>query len=768
MAVAIAALLTLAPFLNILRIVVTKGENVLSNDYVLWVGPVTAILGGGYDWRSFPRDAFHPAGHFMPFPLLLHVVAARFTHWNIFGELYFGLWLFAVKLILLHRLLAPRQGGPWSLWLWPVLSGLVFSTSQISTFTFGDSALQMGLNQVSILLGLGGLLGFPGRWPGVLLASVGGLVAAWSWGGGVFVFPLFLLVLWVLEDRRWAHFAVVALTAAVASIPYLAFLVLSPRGGAGRSALRLFNVSVFVNTLGRPLSRNIGTFFGRLPASEWRGAAGLILLFAGGLLLFRRIRKHDLSRALSAAVVTAYAVLCSWQISLFRDGVVPWYTMPAMLFWVGLVGFAWIPLSTGTARLSVTTDGRGAASRLWAAGTVLFVAVIYLRTNWTWADKSFYLASRGPASASCMRHWREAPTYCEQSLFLWFPGHPEGIVELAEPLERQRLSVFAPRQIWSLQGEWGSGNVTVNEDAAAPGVRWIAADGRPVSPLGVDRLDLLMPASSEVLWQLLLPAGVTNADFLTMLVRGSSGSEERAGRLLVTIEPEGEVAIRAFDGNGAAKTSRTISVSLERYSGRAVTLRLRASGAGAVALRYPHLDLFGLAASAPEPFTRLQPANTELSSLFVGPSARDFVFEIAESDLWEASEMTRQEETSGGTVRWRVNPLSTLTFLGPLDLDLGDFDHFYIRLRVSSSLNPRSVKVRYRLDGAPAFDDVHAFDIPLLSDDGEHAYTYNLGLLAGRQGRRLTGLRLDLASGSRPSPENRVWLSDVRLLRRSG
>ncbi|HUM01925.1 MAG TPA: hypothetical protein VL084_06540, partial [Thermoanaerobaculia bacterium] len=141
---ALLALATLLPPLNVVRIIATVGEDNLSNDYIVWVSPISRMLLGTYPWGSIFRDAFFPTGHFMLFPFLLHAAVAWLAHWNVFVEMVLGVGLFLVKLVLLHRLLAPRSGGLWAWALWPVLSALVFSTTQMSTFTFGDSSLQMG------------------------------------------------------------------------------------------------------------------------------------------------------------------------------------------------------------------------------------------------------------------------------------------------------------------------------------------------------------------------------------------------------------------------------------------------------------------------------------------------------------------------------------------------------------------------------------------------------------------------------------------------
>ena len=97
-----------------------------------------------------------------------------------------------------------------------------------------------------------------------------------------------------------------------------------------------------------------------------------------------------------------------------------------MIFWCGLLGLA-MKVSRSLGMLSVVTT-----------------FLLALRTQATWEDKSFYLPSRSPLSAACLREARKVPFVCEEAVFQWRPVGRGTVAILAQPLERLSLSVFGP------------------------------------------------------------------------------------------------------------------------------------------------------------------------------------------------------------------------------------------------------------------------------------------------------------------------------------
>jgi hypothetical protein len=101
-------------------------------------------------------------------------------------------------------------------------------------------------------------------------------------------------------------------------------------------------------------------------------------------------------------------------------------------------------------------------------------------------------------------------------------------------------------------------------------------------------------------------------------------------------------------------------------------------------------------------------------------------------------------------------------------LCLADYSQFYLRLGVSSALTDRQLKIYYRLNGQPEFDEPHSISLALAKDEADQTYFYDLGFLGLNKEDRLTGLRFDpVTEGSATDAGNWVRLEDFRLLRNS-
>src|SRR4030095_1984298 len=161
-----------------------------------------------------------------------------------------------------------------------------------------------------------------------------------------------------------------------------------------------------------------------------------------------------------------------WQLSLFRNVITPWYTGVAALFWIGLVGMIYTLFTITPIATAHTAPPVAALSHGVAVMTVIVIAASYIRTNRTYDDKVYHLYSRSPASAACLYQQRNAPTFCEYRLFQWEVQSAGPVYALADRLKRQSLSVFAPNQRWTLQGDFGFDTVQIQE---APGAAYPVA-----------------------------------------------------------------------------------------------------------------------------------------------------------------------------------------------------------------------------------------------------------------------------------------------------
>jgi hypothetical protein len=547
-------------------VVFTNGENNLSNDYVARVPLVASLLEGTCSLGTFLSTAWIGGSHSTLAVTPIYTLNARFFAWSVWLELGLGLVLVAATLVLLAGAIPRSMRWP----LLPLLSLLLFSTSRVSVFTFGEPALQYGISQLGVAIGAFAIARLPGRPLALVLAlALGGILASWSWGGGIMAWPVFATALVLLRIRppgAWAIF----LSGATVGLAQYAWLLPSgmPRVGAGPVSWAT-KVRLFLDLLGRPLVNGIA----HADPNRWSqaiGAAGLLALAAALIFLRKRLLEEPVP-----LLLVAWSLLVALQIALVRTAAAVWYASPMALFWAGLVMLL------------------GAAPAFFRAGGILAVALLTLAVQRTWEDKSYYLPSRSPGSASCLREWRTAPPECHDRVFQWGPAGSAGeLALLGEPLERYRLSVFGPRRTYLLQGDVPLGRVRL-EPGWAPS--FFSDDGRIRRDVAdFRRLDFVLSPGSTLSWRADLPPNLKSARFLTR-VRAASGDPMLGRGARVSVTAEGSPVIleaRAFLPRDEA---RPLSLDLSALAGKRITLRLAAEetheGETPLVLEAPKIEL---------------------------------------------------------------------------------------------------------------------------------------------------------------------------------
>jgi hypothetical protein len=528
-------------------IVFTNGENNLSNDYFFRVPLVASMLDGSCSLGRFVREAWNGGGHSMIAVTPIYYLNARFFAWDVRVELALGLLIAGATLALMAATLPAR--ARWR--LLPLLSLLLFSTTKVSSFTFGESTLQMGLAQLGVAAGAFGFARRSDR-PVVLAVWVaaGGVLASWSWGGGIIAWPVFFAAFVVRRERRVAAWAVLAGGAAAGLAQYAWLLPLGMPGVAAGTVSWATKGRLVLDLLGRPFVNGIA----HADPNRWSQAAGAIglLALAAMLILFRtRLREQP-----APLLLVAWGLLVALQIALVRTAAASWYASPMALFWAGLLMLL------------------AAAPAPIRAGGILLVALLTLRVQRTWEDKSVYLPSRAPVSASCLREWRTAPAACHSRVFQWGDeGRWGEMALLGDPLERHRLSVFGPRRTYLLQGDVPLGRVRFEPESAPS---FFSDDGRTRRDVNdFHRLDLVLASGTAVTWRVELPPGARRATFSTV-IRAAPGDPMLGRGVRVSVTAEGSSAFleeRAFLPREAA---RPLSVDLSSLAGKRITLRLYA------------------------------------------------------------------------------------------------------------------------------------------------------------------------------------------------
>ena len=540
---AASLLLALIPPARMAWIVFTNGENNLSNDYGMRVPLVVSMLDGTCSFAKYVREAWVAGSHSLIAVTPIYYLNARFFEWSVWVELGLGLALVAATVALLAGAI-PRSAR----WLLlPLLSLLLFSTSRVTVFTFGEPALQYGISQLGVAIGAFALARWPDRpIPLALALAFGGILASWSWGGGVMTWPVFAIALFLLGVRSPGAWAIFLSGCLVGVAQYVWLLFFRAPPSTTMTAAPGLKFRAILDLLGRPFISGIGDY-GPSLASQTFGLVGIAVL---AILIFRG---RSVPQRAPALVLIGWSLLVTTQIASFRSEAAPWYVHPMALFWAGLA----VLLALGPFPF------RGAG--------LAIIALLALNVQRTWEDKSFYLRSRSPASAACLREWRTAPPGCSTRLFQWKGGAPAAW--LGEPLEHHHLSVFGRQRTYLLQGDFAVGRVRSESGSAAS---FFSDDGRTRRDIDdFRRLDLVLSPGGAVSWSVDLPPGARRATFST-LVRAAPGDSQLARGARVSVTAEGSSVFLEERTFLPRETARPLSVDLSSLAGRRITLRLAA------------------------------------------------------------------------------------------------------------------------------------------------------------------------------------------------
>jgi hypothetical protein len=764
-------ILGLVPVVRACYIAATVGGSVQSNDYAFFLPLLDKVLSGVYDWRNYASDTFYNH-HFLALPILFHLAIAKLFHWDNRVELYAGLLLAAVRTGFLFLALASRRYGWLNLPLLTMITAIVFGTSQYSVLLFAFNGISWQLALLGFAVALWAVVKLSGK-KAIALMLVGGIVSCYSSGN---VFPAWIaLLLGLIMTRRksfgyylgWVSGCVVAL------FPYIYFIVIHPSEKLQPIHVNApINLMSLINMLGRPMANGIDTCVGSLPMAEQSCLLGLVAL---GVVLFFIVSglRSSILHPPSLMLVT-YGLSSAWWISTLRPAVNPWYSGLTAAYWIGMAGLGINTLSAsallaGSARLELKRSRVQVLAGLAGILVLATIVCLYLRSNISWEDKDYYLDSRSEASESALRNYMNAPTYCEGLLFQWGTGNPDEVRNLAEPMRKHQISVFAPRQRWSLHGDWPLQSVQVLEKEGTQPARWVRGlreDAMCIwqSPLP---LNLCLHSPNTVIWTLKLPENLERAEFVTRL---SLGQIPNAPRAAVKDGVIISVSIMREDGSTAFRLAipakrwgqwKDVRVPLSEFKGKTVKLALTSQGgqyAGDDLALFdePHVNVILEEANAKHPapadLQNPRPSNTDLSPAFPQCAKDDFKLASLDSGEWKTAVVASDDKCTS------LAGFSTeLTYVPQLNLPLNDFSHLLIEVQAEGKFLPRLVRARL---GREQPGDIFV-DIPLLGDDMVHKYTYDLRLLELDPADKVKQLRL-IVPGQSAGPLKIVSVSFIR------
>ncbi|OGN89881.1 MAG: hypothetical protein A2Y88_02645 [Chloroflexi bacterium RBG_13_48_10] len=756
------ALLTLLPIANIFHILVTTGDKNLSNDYALFLPLIDKILTGSYNWIHFFEDVFY-VSHFQPLPILVYLGNAILTGWNVYYELLFIATLSILRLFFTYQSLTILYPTGFRYLMLPIIAMLIFSNSQISSYEFGASAVALGLTAFGFTLSVWGLVKYRGRPVALLFMIAGGVIASWTAASGITAWLIFLAGLILLGFKRTYYYIVWLISAFLINFPYIYFLLINRKPGTNATLQSLLDLRLIVNLIGRPFANEIGQNTGFLLLGEAAGWIGLFLGLLGVILVIINRRKL-LTAAAPALMYMAFGLISAWQTSIFRVMIAPWYTSMVIGYWIGLAGLAYMLAASVCEKSELDVPGlwtKRLIPLMYSVVVLLFIIGLYLKTNLTYRDKSFYLASRSPTSAACLRNYEWAPTYCERSIFLW-PVNRVFLEDFAWPLQRHNLNVFAPHQQWTMQGDTILGNVYAPEAPNTLGVQWY--DGLPGIPAPFSdyrHLNLSVTPSQSATWKVMLPDNLLEAEFSSAVGIGNTDSVGGAEEPLifeVYLAQVGETEKLVFTEkmDTTEKGWSNFKLDLLPYQGQEITLRFTVRGGDdspATLYRFPTIDL---TKETKEQFIErpeVRPINTSLSPDSPKPTSSDYIFNL------DAATVHGLEPTGSSANTWQVqpDPYLSVTLDDPIDLD--DYGWLSFRMAASPDIPARAAEAYLYFEGQ---EEPVVLLVPLLKDGDTYTYSYPLRMvdIPGR----LVALRLNPVLLPSAKGENIVKVDDLRLV----
>jgi hypothetical protein len=252
-----AYLLALLPPVFLTILVIVKAVNVPYWDQWEFVPLIQHVHGGHFYFQDFWQQQNE---HRLVFPRLVMVTAALITHWNVRVESLISIVIAACSFVFViktWRLTHGKYSKAIALFLPLILSVIWFSPVQVENWLWGWQ-IQWFLNVLGIMLVAWGIAGTRRgeiTYPNLLVMLGGGILATYSLGNGVIIWPLLIATLIYLRVFSLKT-AIAALTGLAAIALYYLHYVRVPQSSSPTDVFKmpvLFAKYVLVY-LGRPLS----------------------------------------------------------------------------------------------------------------------------------------------------------------------------------------------------------------------------------------------------------------------------------------------------------------------------------------------------------------------------------------------------------------------------------------------------------------------------------------------------------------------------------
>jgi hypothetical protein len=427
------------------------------------------------------------------FPRLIMLGLAGVSGWNVRYEIAMNVLLATALFFALARLFRREISSPVGtppVWLWALLSLLVFSLSQWENWLWGWQ-LQVFLNVLSVVFGIVLLTRRPFEWTHFAGAAIAGIVATYSFGNGLLFWPVGLGVLALAASKGPPKRLLLGAWAVLSTVVVASYMAGFHRGGSAASFQTVVTQPVghlrYVLTfLGSPLASFSGSAFPPRDTgiAALVGGLGLLLLTLAARRAIRR-RPNEIDRVIPFFALAGYALFSSLiaAVSRLRFGIpqalASRYTTISSLFWIGLIGMTLLATAPRAPAEPGVAEKADRGGRWSLAAVAALVAASSLVSIHIFPERHILLL---PARSEMVRG---------ESVELLKRLHPEvhQVTHGLVALRRLRLSVFR--------------DAKTAEAAALAGPRRLGRFGQILRPL-------FRPESARVGRAIVIPVEVTN------------------------------------------------------------------------------------------------------------------------------------------------------------------------------------------------------------------------------------------------------------------